>query len=195
MNFHNSLTSAAHNLNDSELVRRYQAHQEASVLELLLTRHKDTIAALSYRFGSRTSTSEDLQQDLFLILADKLPKASSVQNFRAWLSTLVRNRLIDEKRRGDSFDRYQNYQKQRPGFYQEALDSDMDEQKLVELAMALLNARERKCVRLFYLEGKTYHEIAEELGWTFRQVTGLMYRAMKRMRQGLGTTYGQYYHN
>jgi RNA polymerase sigma-70 factor (ECF subfamily) len=58
---------------------------------------------------------------------------------------------------------------------------------LEEVARLLrqLPARERQVVRLYYLEGRTYEEIATELNMPINSIGPILSRARKKLRQGV----------
>lgn len=170
---------------DADLLRRVCTQQDQQALANLLDRHRQTITSLAYRLGRGSLDPEEVTQELYLLLLDKLPQQSPPHHFKGWLAIVMRNRFIDRQRHQQTRQRYEAWQQTQPDSYDGDFDRQLDTQQFVAQAMHLLNPRERAVVRGIYLEGLSYQEVADRLGYTFKQVTGLMYRAMRRLRTGM----------
>lgn len=168
---------------DAELVKLYQEEEDLTHVVQLLDRYAPALEAISRRYLTRTYTVDDIRHEFLLFLAEKLQSLQVRQSLKGWLCTALRNWLIDRQRQEKTHDHYCNYQGWHAPLSEKACESQLDQQWLVKEALAMLRPEEATCVRLFYLEGYSYEEIAQELDWTFRKVTGHMYRALKRLRQ------------
>ena len=177
---------------DQDLLRRVCRSADQSALLTLLHRHRGFIQSLVYRFGHGGIDLEDLQHDLFLLLMDRLPGTEPPYRFKAWLSTLLRNRLIDAHRHQKTQQRYEDWAAQQASGYETTCDQQLDQRLLLAQVMTHLSEREQAVLSRFYLQGKSYQAIADELGYSFKQVTGVMYRAMKRLRSKMSEHRGYF---
>jgi len=171
---------------DQVLVARFQQSGDQQALLQLISRHRELIHGHLHRFRVDL-LPEDFEQELYLVLFEKLPYAGEIQNFRAWLSTLVRNRLRDMLRKQGSRQQYQHYCEQLPQSYDPRVEHALDRSTLVNMAFAAVNENEATCLRARYFGEQSYEEVADQLGLTVKQVCGRLERGMKKMRSTLGT--------
>lgn len=172
-------------VSDRELVRRFQQSGNQLLLCQLIQRHRALLHHNLRRFGV-DMTPEDFEQEMYLLLYDKLPKAGEVMNVRAWLSTIVRNRLRDLLRKEGSRQQYQHHCQGMPQSYDTRIDHLMDRQHLIALAFEAVNDKEAQCLKARYLGERSYEEVADTLGLSVKQVCGRLERGMKKMRQRVG---------
>ena len=87
-------------LPDDQLVQLYLSGEESALGELL-NRHKDRIYTYIYLFVRDTYTAEDLMQETFIKVIDKLRsgKYKEQNKFLPWLSRVAYNLCIDYYRR------------------------------------------------------------------------------------------------
>ena len=85
---------------DDQLVQQYLAGNESALGELL-DRHKDRIYTYIFLFVRDTYTAEDLLQETFIKVIDKLRsgKYQEQSKFLPWLSRVAYNLCIDHYRR------------------------------------------------------------------------------------------------
>jgi RNA polymerase sigma-70 factor (ECF subfamily) len=144
-----------------------------SAWEQLVRRHANRLYQLFYRFTGNQQESEDLTQETFLriyqVLGSYRPEAGS---FRAWLTSVGRNLLIDHYRRRrqdrqtDSLEDATGTGWERasvaPG--PETLTRQVELSKQVEQALRRLRPELREAVILRDLQGLEYREIQQILG-------------------------------
>jgi RNA polymerase sigma-70 factor, ECF subfamily len=177
---------------DQELLQRICRQADQSALVKLLHRYRGFIQSVAYRLGHGKIDLDDLQQDLYLLLLDKLPGQEPPRYFKAWLSTLLRNRLIDAHRHEQTRQRYEEWYAWQPSSYEDQQADQLDQSQFVVEAMQHLTHREAAVIKGHFLEEKSYQEVADELQYSFKQVTGVMYRGMKRLRREMGK-HSQYF--
>ena len=62
-------------------------------------------------------------------------------------------------------------------------DSDLENLEEVQQLLTKLPPRDRQVVRMFYIEGRTYDEISEELGMPRNSIGPILSRARQQLRQ------------
>jgi RNA polymerase sigma-70 factor (ECF subfamily) len=133
--------------------------------------------------------AEDLTQDAFLRLHDRLRRGDEIRNMRAWIFRVAHNLAIDSHRRPKHQD-IETLSTADMGTVQ-ASDEDtergilldeQDRQRKAWLALALrrLSPQERLCLQL-RIEGLRYREIAEILGVGISTVESALVRALHKM--------------
>jgi RNA polymerase sigma-70 factor (ECF subfamily) len=146
------------------------------------------------RHGLRPQEAEDLVQEVFLTIVNKLPhlELNGERSFRGWLSTVLLNRLRDMRQRIRplSLD---------PCVLQDLPDRDPAEaladaefyQHLAQRALRLMEkdfeaATWQACWQTKVC-GRPAREVAAELGLTVAAVHAATYRVLRRLRQELGS--------
>jgi len=76
----------------------------ADVVRVLVANHRQFLAFLEKRVGSR-ATAEDILQDAFVKGVDRLDTLRSDESAVAWFYRLLRNSIIDHRRRTGAADR------------------------------------------------------------------------------------------
>jgi len=165
-------------LPDLELLARYKASSEAYYAGILYQRYTHLILGLCLKYLKSEEDGKDAVMDIFEHLVQALLK-HEITNFKSWLHALARNHCLmklrkPEVRRTTS----QGLEEMDEKLFVEnpevehQLDEEEREDRLGHLPSALerLNPEQRRCVELFYLQEKSYHEVAEATGYSLNQV-------------------------
>jgi RNA polymerase sigma-70 factor (ECF subfamily) len=115
-----------------------------------------------FRVGGRREVAEDLVQEIFLKAWEAFDRYDPAVSVSAWIYTIARNHVINfhakqkadidlEEIEGSSFASIDDRKR---------LSSQFDEQRLME-AMNKLSSEEARLMRMKYLEGWSYKELAE----------------------------------
>jgi len=153
-------------LSDKELADLYKSSANQDLLATLYNRYSDLLFGVSMKYLKNTDAASDACADIYVELVGKMLKHEVIQ-VKAWLHTVARNHCL-MKLRGD---------KKMPTdeFPEHLMQSEADwhpdnaverENKLTSLedCMETLKTEQRQAVSLFYMEQKSYNEIAELTG-------------------------------
>lgn len=145
-------------------------------------------AFLTRRLGD-PAIAEDLTQEAYLRAAS-LPANIEIINPRAWLFATARNLLVDHSRRSrvrrnhmGAADDIHLIPDERPCI--DAVLLAREELKVLAGAVEALPPRTREVFRLHKFEGKSYAEIAEQLGIAKNTVMVHMVNALRCCRDAL----------
>jgi RNA polymerase sigma factor (sigma-70 family) len=158
---------------DQELLDHFYADRNNEWLGLLLQRYTLLLFGVCLKYLRNEEEAKDCVQQIFLKAITELHKYK-VEYFKSWIYMVGRNHCLMNLRN-------------RQGRMQEAITdrlvmsappepvkkSHIEKDQLLErMAMALekLNNEQKQCVTLFYLEKKSYQEIAGTTGFTLMQV-------------------------
>ena len=149
---------------DAELVARYQKSGDMDLLGVLYERYTELIYGVCLKVLKNEVEAEDAFMNIFEKLAKKV-REHDIQQFRPWLHTVVRNHclgILRKKGKHLTVSYEEDFMQS-----QEALHPFMEEAtngKLSALSgcMDTLKGAQKNCVQLFYFEGKSYQDIAEE---------------------------------
>ena len=176
-------------LSDEELVRRAARIDPAAFAELY-DRHTVTAFSLARRMLG-AARAEDAVQEAFLSAWRGVKRYNPGRGaVRPWLMGIVRNRCIDELRRGDVRER----RRAETQDFEErfAAPDSTDGQALraeqamtVRKALEMLPDEQRRVLELAYFDGWTQTEIAERLDLPLGTVKGRTRLALDKLRSTL----------
>ena len=196
------LAAVAAPLSDQELLARYRTHGHVADLGLLYDRYLPEAFAVCRRYlAPPDEDAQDAAMQLFEHLV-KVLRTHAPDNFPAWLHTTARNHCLMQlrarKRAGpsagpfilsfpDAADVESAAARHLPDAAQDADEAEEAEQRLqtVEAALAQLPPDQRRCLELFYLEKKSYREVASETGLNLNLVRSHLQNGKRMLRRQL----------
>jgi RNA polymerase sigma-70 factor, ECF subfamily len=143
---------------EPDFLTSYRESQNLKHLVELFKPFEKGVFRMCMHYLKHTQDSEDAVVDIFLELKDKVLKYD-IQNFPAWLHTLVRNHCLKKLK---AKARILLVEGNIPDEHVESEENtDQLDRMLVALPAAIdeLDERQRWCIVLFYLHGKSYKEI------------------------------------
>lgn len=174
---------------DERLVDLVRAGNEAA-FEAIVARHRRPLQRYCARFLSE-SRAEDAVQQSFLSAYNSLRSSSGDMNLRPWLYRISHNTSLNMLReRGTS---YEQLSEEIDGVERPDQAAERSERlREVVSAVSSLPARQRDAILLREMEGRSYEEIAVELGVSGGAVRQLLSRARSTLRAGTSalTPYG-----
>lgn len=149
------------------------------------------IYALHY-LGNADS-AEDVVQESFAALWEKLQEGVAISNRKAYLYMMVRNRCLDQLRRKgiptESLKPYDTY-----GIIE---DDDAQERSQTEARLwTAIDSLPEKCRQIFLMskrDGLKYMEIADELGISENTVRNQISKALKILKDGVVKIYSFFF--
>jgi RNA polymerase sigma factor (sigma-70 family) len=168
-------------LTDQEILKRFYADHDNEWLGTLLERYTMLLYGVSMKYLKNPEEARDAVQQIFLKAITELHKYE-VSYFSSWLYMIAKNHclmLLRNPRRGLSVD-----QVPEPVSDTEDPDPLKDESLLNDLEEALLNLgpEQKTCIRMFYLEKKSYQTIALETGFNLSQVKSYIQNGKRNLR-------------
>jgi len=134
-------------------------------------------------------SAEDVVQESFAALWEKLQEGVAISNRKAYLYMMVRNRCLDQLRRKgiptESLKPYDTY-----GIIE---DDDAQERSQTEARLwTAIDSLPEKCRQIFLMskrDGLKYMEIADELGISENTVRNQISKALKIIKEGVVKLY------
>ena len=171
-------------------VDRPAPEELAALLDRLYRRHHEAVFHLAMRYGlGNESWAEDVTQDVFIKLLDRLPSLEEREQLDGWLYRVTTNRCLRKLRR----ERLWSVGiAGRLGAASAPAQDSMEGQvfarhelERARLALAKLPPRERVVLCMCYLDGKSQAQICACLGLSKGYVSKLLARARARLEQEL----------
>lgn len=160
-------------IEDKELLDKFYSDGNNQWLGILLERYTILLFGVCMKYLKDEEEAKDTVQQIFLKVITELPKYR-VDYFKSWLYMIAKNlclmKIRDRHGRipveltdklADTEDTYSNKA--------ELLEKDKT-LSLIEEGLYELNEEQKQCVTLFYLEKKSYQQIADATGFSLSQV-------------------------
>jgi RNA polymerase sigma-70 factor (ECF subfamily) len=161
-----------HHIEDTELLQRFYADQDNEWLGILLQRYTMLLLGVCMKYLKNEEEAKDSVQQVFLKAIGELHKYR-VDYFKSWIYMVAKNHCLMKLR--DKGKYISGINEQLMATPDEITDKNNYIEKdraLTNMAAALtqLNKEQQVCVTLFYLEKKSYQEIADQTGFSLLQV-------------------------
>lgn len=182
---------------DQELIAQYRGSGDTAFVGVLFERYSVQIYAICRKYFNRDEdAAKDAAMEVFEYLLTELKKYE-IQNFKSWLARATSNFCLMRLRKNKTVEgREEEFKKNEIGLMEsgqdlhpeaEATEKELELQRL-ELALGHLNAEQKTCIELFFLQGKSYDEVCELTGFDYNQVKSYIQNGKRnlkiRMTQG-----------
>lgn len=164
-------------------------HTRLATIEDLFRLNYRPLCMFALHYLQDADLVEDVVQECFTVLWEKLEQGADVANRRAYLYMAVRNRCLDHLRRKglptESLKPYDTY-----GIIE---DDDAEERSVMEAKLwTAIDSLPEKCRQVFLMskrDGLKYEEIAEELGLSVNTVRNQISKALNVLKNGAAKLY------
>ncbi|MGF9912409.1 sigma-70 family RNA polymerase sigma factor [Paenibacillus ehimensis] len=164
-------------------------HLDNSSQELIYRSFRELIYHDIYFLFRDHALAEDVVQESFLKVIEKAPKLENTSNMKAWLKNVARNTAYDCFKKNKKYRHVSDLQLVKDSEYfspvEERTVADQVEEKIrdemLHEALRQLNIKYRHVLLLFYIEEKSYREIAQELQISEQALAQILTRARKKL--------------
>ena len=174
---------------DPELVERLKRRDPGAMADLY-DRYGRVVYAIVYRTVGNAATAEDLVQETFLRVWNRVHGFDGERgSLTAWLMAVARNRAIDYLRsaEGKARNAYELEETDHPSLFanleHEVISSDSA--RRVREALQKLDDKQRRVIELAYFEGLSQSQMAEKLNQPLGTVKTWVRSALKALREQL----------
>lgn len=176
---------------DEDLVARYRATGNPALAGELYARYLHLIYGVCYQYLRDADASKDAVMSLFEKLLKEL-RRHEVHHFSGWLYATARNhclmQLRADKSRADALRHLTDgadMEISDPVHHQEQAAMQEAELEALRAGLQELPPAQQRCLRLFYLDGKSYREVAAETGYDLKQVKSALQNGRRNLRRSL----------
>lgn len=167
---------ALERLSDIELIDLYQKRYDSSAMAILYKRYIGLVYGLCYKYLQNHHDAEDATTDIFCIIMDKL-KDNTVTYFKSWLYIISKNHVLAILRK-NKHQQTQLVEEWSQSFMENTevehlnIDSNTKDEWEDKLKIGLESLKEAQqvCIELFYIQKKSYVEVAQLTGFDMNQV-------------------------
>lgn len=176
-------------LSDEDLILAYKKSQDKAYIGELFNRYGAVVYGVCLKYLKNVAESQDMSMQIFeklmVLLLDK-----SVLNFRSWLHVVSRNEcLMLLRKQGktwhESVDEKHHLQSDESSLELKQLEEIQLSQ--LEAAILQLKPDQRTCIDLFYIKEKCYQEVADQTGFSLKQVKSFIQNGKRNLKNILIT--------
>jgi RNA polymerase sigma-70 factor (ECF subfamily) len=161
-------------------------------LAILFRRYARVVRTIAHRILRDASEAEDLLQEVFLYIFRKAELFDSAKgSARSWIVQVTYHRAIDRRRHLISRHFYHAVDLETSAatalyteiaFYEQSLEGMVGKETMARIEESL-SEDQRRTLQLFFFEGYTIEEIAQERGESPGNIRHHYYRALEKMRK------------
>jgi len=158
-------------ITDQELLDRFQEDHDNYWLGILLPRYVLLLFGVCMKYLKNEEEARDSVQQIFLKAITELHKYR-VNYFSSWIYKVTRNHCLMKIRATQGRVSLPVVDKLALAT-EDSGDEHREKEKMLQLmtlSIGELNEEQKRCVTLFYLEKKSYQEIAGQTGFSMMQV-------------------------
>lgn len=172
---------------DQELLEQYARKKDNRILGELLQRYTLLLFGVCMKYLKSEEESRDAVQQIYLKVITELPKYK-IDHFKAWLYMVAKNHCLmklRERKSGKGTALELSDTHVAVPAEDRTIDLKIEKEKklqLMEASLEELQKDQQICLKLFYLEKKSYQEIAEERGYTLLQVKSYIQNGKRNLK-------------
>jgi RNA polymerase sigma factor (sigma-70 family) len=162
------------NYSDNDLINIFSETGNNALIGILYKRYGHLALGLCFKYLKNKDEAEDAVIQIFTNLIHDL-KRYKIEYFKSWLYVYTKNYCLMELRKRQSLlkkelELHENallfVDSEEPGH----LEEKEKQIRLLEEAILTLNEGQKTCIHLFYIEERSYAEIAEKTGYSLNDV-------------------------
>ena len=189
--------SSVHAGVSDEVLMAQVAEGSREALAVLFRRYACVVRAVSFRVLRDSSEADDMVQDIFLLVhRDCKLFDSSKAPAKFWILQMAYRRAISRRRHLTSRHFYTHLDlddaatqledpRTTPSHVDDSIDGRLQGKGRLQKVFDDLSEDQRRTLRLFFVEGYTFDEIADQLGQSRGNVKHHYFRGLDRLRKEL----------
>ena len=169
---------------DTSLLENYRSTGNTAVIESLYLRYSHLVYLVCLKYLRNPEDSKDAVMDIFQKLLVDCRKYS-ITHFPAWLHAVTKNYCLMRLRKPDHalFQSLPPEELAELDMETEIIDTLTEKQGLdIGVLLDRLKTEQKRCIRLFYFENKSYQEIARITQMEVRQVKSHLQNGKRNLR-------------
>ncbi|MEJ7627770.1 MAG: sigma-70 family RNA polymerase sigma factor [Ferruginibacter sp.] len=172
-----------HDKEDKELLELYYADKNNEWLGILLQRYTILLYGVCMKYLKNEEEAKDGVQQVFLKVLNELPRYK-VEYFKSWLYMVAKNHCLMKLRGKGTYTSELNEKVLAEPEVMDFMTVAEKEKNLDQMAAALLtlNIEQQQCISMFYLEKKSYNQIAGLTGFTVMQVKSYIQNGKRNLK-------------
>lgn len=178
-----------HTFSDLEIVNQYKLTGDNACIGVLFQRYTHLIFGVCVKYLKDEDDAQDASMQIFEKLLIDLKK-HEVQQFKAWLHMVCKNYCLMQLRSGATRLKHdKEMYKDLAGFMESEQDLHLTVQNTKEIQLTYmeecmkgLNAEQKLCIELFFLQEKSYQEVTETTNFTMNNVKSYIQNGKRNLK-------------
>jgi RNA polymerase sigma factor (sigma-70 family) len=171
-------------ITDQELLGKYYAERNNYWLGLLLQRYTMLLFGVCMKYLKNEEEARDGVQQVFLKVIQELPKYK-VDYFKSWLYMVAKNYCLMKLRSKNGKTTEIKETMVATPAEDNSMQGHLEKDRQLELmteSLEELSKEQKLCVTLFYLDKKSYQEIADQTGFSMMQVKSYIQNGKRNLK-------------
>ncbi|MFN7013173.1 MAG: RNA polymerase sigma factor [Bacteroidia bacterium] len=173
---------------DISLINRFKKSDDKESIGILFERYTYLVYGICMKYLQNEEKCKDAVMEVFEKVMQELYK-HEINNFSSWLHSVTRNYCLMQLRSEKSkIEKSNEWQKSELLFMEMTEEmhlnnTDEKEKQLqqLELAIEQLNIEQKACIKLFYIEEKSYQDVAAITGYSLKQVKSYLQNGKRNL--------------
>lgn len=171
---------------DHDLLKAYKERADMHAFGELYRRYAHLVMGMSMKYLKDKDEAHDATAQVFEKLLKEL-KTAEIQHFKAWLAFVTRNYCISLlRKKGTENERLRDMKHMAKSDMESAGDErpiDREaELEHLEKCLGLLNPEQGECIKLFFIDGLSYAEVAERTGHSLNAVKSHLQNGKRNLK-------------
>jgi len=173
---------------DEELLKHYKQSGNKELFADLFKKHVSVVYGTCLFYLQDKDEAQDATMQLFEKLMLDINNRE-IDNFKGWLSFVVRNHCISIIRKNKSQNKniksYYEFEYEDANYETEEKINNVSDDVMLEnmkYCLPKLKENQRKCVELFYLNNKSYQDIANETGFSLNEIKSYIQNGKRNLK-------------
>ena len=167
-------------ISDEKLVHRYKTKPSMQIVGEFYKRYGHLVFGASMKFMKNKFDAEDITMSVFEALPDKIVK-HDIRNFKPWLYQVTKNQCLMILRKKGRLTTEVSKHLQSEDQLQNKIVKE-NQLNILETEIENLNDEQSSCIKLFYLEQKSYQEISNILNMDIKKVKSSIQNGKRNLK-------------
>lgn len=172
-------------ITDAELLEKFYTDHDNKWLGILLPRYTLLLLGVCMKYLKNEEDAKDCVQQIFLKIIKELHKYK-VDYFKSWVYMIAKNQCLMQIRGNkNAVVELKDAVMGSDEVFEDGKHHHIEKEKLLtrmQESIKQLNAEQQQCVNLFYLEKKSYVEVAKITGYSMLQVKSHLQNGKRNLK-------------
>jgi len=176
-------------LKDEEIIEKFKNDPDNKLLNELFTRYIHLTYNLCFKYLKNDEACKDAVIEIYEQLINDIKKYE-IKHFKNWLYVKTKNYCLNKKNQKNNskiellfFEQIDNIFVEFPFFINHSTEEiNIIDNNQMETVINKLNAKQKKCIQLFYFENKSYNEISAITGYDIKKVKSHLQNGKRNLK-------------
>jgi len=176
-------------LKDEEIIEKFKNDPDNKLLNELFTRYIHLTYNLCFKYLKNDEACKDAVIEIYEQLINDIKKYE-IKHFKNWLYVKTKNYCLNKKNQKNNskiellfFEQIDNIFVEFPFFINHSTEEiNIIDNNQMETVINKLNAKQKKCIQLFYFENNSYSEISDITGYDIKQVKSHLQNGKRNLK-------------